>query len=131
MIQQADLDPRRVARQVHAALAEETKKAFSVKKKVKVHVPEAYTDEAGQVYDFQTVIDSDTFVQLTMDLVQRSFKVCDEAMQSAPLDGKAPDGAWRHSAESHGDGEGWSTSPWMSRSGRRRASASAVRSVAS
>ena len=66
-------------------VAEETKKAFSVKKKVKVHVPEAYTDENGQVYDFQTVIDSDTFVQLTMDLVQRSFKVCDEALQSAGM----------------------------------------------
>jgi len=36
------------------------------------------------------------------------------AMQSVPLDGKVADGAWRHTAESHGDGDGWSTSPWMS-----------------
>lgn len=35
-------------------------------------------------------------------------------LQTQPLDGKAPDGAWRHTAESHGDGEGWTTSPWMS-----------------
>jgi hypothetical protein len=35
-------------------------------------------------------------------------------MQSVPLDGKPPDGAWRHTAESHGDGIGWTTSPWMS-----------------
>jgi molecular chaperone DnaK len=73
-------------------VAEETKKAFSVKKKVKVHVPEAYTDESGQVFDFQTVIDSDTFVQLTMDLVQRSFKVCDEALQSAGMNVNDLDG---------------------------------------
>ncbi len=66
-------------------VSEETKKAFSVKKKVRVHVPEAYTDESGKVYDFQTVIDNDTFVQLTIDLVQRSFKVCDEALQSAGM----------------------------------------------
>lgn len=36
------------------------------------------------------------------------------AMQTRPLDGRPPDGAWRHTAESHGDGEGWTTSPWMS-----------------
>jgi molecular chaperone DnaK len=64
-------------------VAEETKKAFSQKKKVKVHVPEVMTDDDGNVFDFNSVMDSDTFVQLTMDLVQRSFKVCDEAFQSA------------------------------------------------
>ena len=35
-------------------------------------------------------------------------------MQTRPLDGKEPDGAWVHTAESHGDGNGWTTSPWMS-----------------
>jgi hypothetical protein len=35
-------------------------------------------------------------------------------LQTQPLDGKKPDGAWRHTAESHGDGVGWTTSPWMS-----------------
>jgi molecular chaperone DnaK len=67
-------------------VSEETKKAFSVQDKVKVEVPEIFSDEeSGQVYDFSAVIDSDTFSQLTMDLVQRSFKVCDEALQSASL----------------------------------------------
>ncbi len=73
-------------------VSEETKKAFSVRKKVKVHMPEAYTDDSGQVYDFQTVIDLETFVKLTMDLVQRSFKVCDEALQSASMTVKDLDG---------------------------------------
>ncbi len=35
-------------------------------------------------------------------------------LQIAPLNNKPPDGAWRHTAESHGDGHGWTTSPWMS-----------------
>jgi imidazolonepropionase-like amidohydrolase len=36
------------------------------------------------------------------------------ALQLKPLDGKPPDGAWVHTAASHGDGNGWTTSPWMS-----------------
>jgi len=35
-------------------------------------------------------------------------------LQVDPLDGRPPDGAWVHTAESHGDGNGWTTSPWMS-----------------
>jgi len=36
------------------------------------------------------------------------------ALQVSPLDGKEPDGAWLHTSDSHGDGNGWTTSPWMS-----------------
>lgn len=36
------------------------------------------------------------------------------SLQVAPLDGKEPDGAWLHTSDSHGDGNGWTTSPWMS-----------------
>lgn len=36
------------------------------------------------------------------------------ALQIAPLDGKPADGAWVHTGESHTDGNGWTTSPWMS-----------------
>src|SRR6185503_3327478 len=36
------------------------------------------------------------------------------ALQVSPLDGKDPDGAWLHTGDSHGDGNGWTTSPWMS-----------------
>lgn len=36
------------------------------------------------------------------------------ALQVSPLDGKEPDGAWLHTGESHSDGNGWTTSPWMS-----------------
>jgi imidazolonepropionase-like amidohydrolase len=36
------------------------------------------------------------------------------SLQVTPLDGKDPDGAWLHTSDSHGDGNGWTTSPWMS-----------------
>jgi len=36
------------------------------------------------------------------------------SLQVTPLDGKEPDGAWLHTSDSHGDGNGWTTSPWMS-----------------
>lgn len=36
------------------------------------------------------------------------------SLQAAPLDKKPPDGAWLHTSSSHGDGNGWTTSPWMS-----------------
>ncbi len=86
-MQQTDINLRNdvAALQRLREVSEETKKAFSQRKKVKVNVPEVYTDEKGQVYDFETVIDHNTFQQLIMDLIQRSFKVCDEALQSAGL----------------------------------------------
>jgi len=36
------------------------------------------------------------------------------SLQVSPLDGKEPDGAWLHTSDSHGDGNGWTSSPWMS-----------------
>lgn len=48
-----------------------------------------------------------------LDLAQAYFEGVYD-LQTQPLDGKKPDGAWRHTAESHGDGIGWTTSPWMS-----------------
>ena len=66
-------------------VAEETKKAFSQKNSVKVHIPQLYTAADGSTLDLDTVIDDKTFTRLTMDLVQRSFKVCDEALQLGGL----------------------------------------------
>jgi len=44
----------------------------------------------------------------------RRFFEAAYAMQVKPADGKGPDGAWVHTGSSHGDGSGWTTSPWMS-----------------
>jgi hypothetical protein len=48
-----------------------------------------------------------------LDTAKRFFSAALD-MQVHPGDGKAPDGAWLHTADSHGDGDGWTTSPWMS-----------------
>jgi hypothetical protein len=48
-----------------------------------------------------------------LDNAKRFFNAALD-MQVHPGDGKAPDGAWLHTADSHGDGDGWTTSPWMS-----------------
>ncbi|MDF1566152.1 MAG: molecular chaperone DnaK [Deltaproteobacteria bacterium] len=39
----------------------------------------------GQVLNLETSLDQDTFTTMVMDLVQRTFKVCDEALQAARL----------------------------------------------
>ncbi len=66
-------------------VAEETKKAFSRQNRVKVQIPEIYRNPQGRMFDFTTLIESETFNLLCMDLIQRTFKVCDEAFQSANL----------------------------------------------
>jgi len=42
-------------------------------------------DASGQVMDLRAALSSDQFNRMVMDLVQRTFKVCDEALQSARL----------------------------------------------
>src|SRR6516165_4217973 len=42
-------------------------------------------DASGQVMDLRANLSQDQFNRMVMDLVQRTFKVCDEALQSARL----------------------------------------------
>ncbi|HET6984595.1 MAG TPA: Hsp70 family protein, partial [Myxococcaceae bacterium] len=42
-------------------------------------------DASGQVMDLKANLSQDQFNRMVMDLVQRTFKVCDEALQSARL----------------------------------------------
>jgi len=42
-------------------------------------------DASGQVMDLRATLSQDQFNRMVMDLVQRTFKVCDEALQSARL----------------------------------------------
>lgn len=48
-----------------------------------------------------------------LDRAKRFFEAA-LTMQVKPFDGKEPVGAWLHSGQSHGDGNGFTTSPWMS-----------------
>ncbi len=50
-----------------------------------IHCAGICQDANGQVLDLNQTLTSDYFNRLVMDLVQRTFKVCDEALQSARM----------------------------------------------
>jgi molecular chaperone DnaK len=50
-----------------------------------IHVPGICQNPSGEVMDLSATLQEDEFNQLVMDLVQRTFKVCDEALQGARL----------------------------------------------
>jgi len=50
-----------------------------------IHVPGICQTPEGDVLDLQQKLGSDQFNRMVMDLVQRTFKVCDEALQSARM----------------------------------------------
>jgi molecular chaperone DnaK len=50
-----------------------------------VHVPGICQSPEGEVLDLTQKLTADQFNRMVMDLVQRTFKVCDEALQSARL----------------------------------------------
>ncbi len=65
--------------------AERAKIELSENDNVVIHVPLVYTDKDGFSHDLEMTLTRPMFNQMVMDLVQRTFKVCDEAMQSARL----------------------------------------------
>ena len=50
-----------------------------------IHVPSICQSPEGQVLDLKARLVADQFNKMVMDLVQRTFKVCDEALQSARM----------------------------------------------
>jgi molecular chaperone DnaK len=50
-----------------------------------VHCPGICQDASGAVLDLDQTLTQDNFNRMVMDLVQRTFKVCDEALQSARM----------------------------------------------
>jgi len=50
-----------------------------------IHVPSICQSPEGQVLDLKQRLVADQFNRMVMDLVQRTFKVCDEALQSAKM----------------------------------------------
>jgi molecular chaperone DnaK len=51
----------------------------------RIHVPSICQNPEGEVLDLAQTLTADQFNRMVMDLVQRTFKVCDEALQSAKL----------------------------------------------
>jgi molecular chaperone DnaK len=50
-----------------------------------IHCPAICQDAHGKVMDLQQTLTQDQFNKMVMDLVQRTFKVCDEALQSGKM----------------------------------------------
>jgi molecular chaperone DnaK len=50
-----------------------------------IHVPSICQTPEGEVLELRQTLSADAFNRMVMDLVQRTFKVCDEALQSARL----------------------------------------------
>ena len=83
--QGVDLRQDKYALQKLKEAAEKAKIGLSEHEVVQIHIPLIYTDENGYSLDFSTTLSRPEFNQMVTDLVQRTFKVCDEALQSARI----------------------------------------------
>ena len=76
--------------QVHAMqklreAAEKAKIALSEHESVQIQVPLLATDASGYALDLSTQLGRQDLNKMTIDLVQRTFKVCDEALHGAGI----------------------------------------------
>jgi molecular chaperone DnaK len=65
--------------------AEKAKKGLSDELEVNINLPSVAQSEAGESLDLNISLNRPYFGQMTHDLIQRTFKVCDEALQNAHL----------------------------------------------
>jgi len=65
--------------------AENAKRGLSMDEVVEVRIPDITTNEAGEPLHLEHELTSADLSSLVMDLIQRTFKVCDEALQQANL----------------------------------------------
>ncbi len=65
--------------------SEAAKRGLSVDEEVEIRIPDVLVGEDGESRSIQRTITRAEFSSLVMDLIQRTFKVCDEAMQQADL----------------------------------------------
>lgn len=72
--------------------AENVKKALSMQPSAEVRIPDIIAGPDGLPRSIQRVITQEMFTSLTQDLIQRTFKVCDEALQQANLIAREIDG---------------------------------------
>jgi len=70
---------------------EQAKKEFSLSDEVLVQVPEIFADDMGAM-DLEYLVTREEFNGMVMDLVQKTFKVCDEALYSAHCSARDLDG---------------------------------------
>jgi molecular chaperone DnaK len=72
--------------------AEAAKKGLSLEDEVEVRIPDVLVGEDGETRSLERTITVDEFGALVQDLVGRTFKVCDEALQQAGLSVRDLDG---------------------------------------
>jgi hypothetical protein len=72
--------------------AESPKKALSVDDEARIRIPDVTEDSEGRPLSIERSLSKEEFGALVMDLIQRSFKVCDEALQQAGLIARDLDG---------------------------------------
>jgi molecular chaperone DnaK len=72
--------------------AEEAKKALSIDPEAEIRIPDVYTPSGGAACSIQRKLGEREFSQLVNDLIQRTFKVCDEALQQAGVVARDLDG---------------------------------------
>jgi molecular chaperone DnaK len=65
--------------------AETAKKGLSVEEQVEIRIPDIVSGQDGQPRSVERSIARTEYSSLVMDLVQRTFKVCDEALQQANM----------------------------------------------
>jgi molecular chaperone DnaK len=72
--------------------AERAKIELAERDKARIHIPLLYTDKEGFSHDLDVQLSRAEFNKMVMDLVQRTFKVCDEALQQARMTPAEVDG---------------------------------------
>ncbi|MGH0034258.1 MAG: molecular chaperone DnaK [Myxococcota bacterium] len=72
--------------------AESAKKGLSEEDEVEIRIPDVITGEDGRTRSIERKVTATEFSALVNDLIQRTFKVCDEAMQQADLTVRDLDG---------------------------------------
>ena len=72
--------------------AERAKIELAERDTARIHIPLLFTDKEGFSYDLDVQLSRAEFNKMVMDLVQRTFKVCDEALQQARMTPAEVDG---------------------------------------
>jgi molecular chaperone DnaK len=72
--------------------AEGAKRGLSLDDRTEIRIPDIVCAKNGRPLSLQRVITQEEFTSLVLDLVQRTFKVCDEALQQANVVARDLDG---------------------------------------
>jgi molecular chaperone DnaK len=72
--------------------AEKAKNALSVEEEIDISIPDVMQGEGGEPLGLARKITRAEFASLVQDLIQRTFKVCDEALQQSDLTTRELDG---------------------------------------